>query len=296
MWVTQRVYSENRENEGGSIVTSESIRDFRESGRVLIRDTGFMYLLPHPALRKWISNYTITFPYDSQMSNEYAIIPHGSATLVFSSTESNISGELFGPMTRPICVGKEANSSNALFIVEFQPAGYYAFSGIPQKELTDLTFPLKDVNPELFRGTAHQFETASTIESFVEAVDELLMTHLNPPVWRQEFSFVHQMIQSGGGVIPVKKLSQNAFYSERHLSRIFDQYMGVQVKSFSRLVRLNRAIRLLRHPHNSMTQVYLQTGYYDMPHFIHDFKSICGITPQAYRDNMSDFYSEIAKF
>ncbi len=40
----------------------------------------------------------------------------------------------------------------------------------------------------------------------------------------------------------------------------------------------------------------IPTGFYDMPHFIHEFKSICGITPQKYQDNMSDFYSEIAKF
>ena len=26
----------------------------------------------------------------------------------------------------------------------------------------------------------------------------------------------------------------------------------------------------------------METGFYDMPHFIHDFMAICGITPQEY--------------
>lgn len=68
------------------------------------------------------------------------------------------------------------------------------------------------------------------------------------------------------------------------------------IKSFARLVRVNKAIRVLRKPQRSLTQVYLQAGYCDLSHFIHDFKSICGITPQEYRDNVSDYYSEIAKF
>jgi AraC-like DNA-binding protein len=70
----------------------------------------------------------------------------------------------------------------------------------------------------------------------------------------------------------------------------------MSAKSLSRLVRVNKAIRLLRNPHNSITFSGEYTGFYDLPHFVHDFKSVCGLTPQEYRNNMSDFYSEIAKF
>ena len=230
------------------------------------------------------------------MSDQYTVIPHGSATLVFTSNESVISGKLFGPITRPACVGREASSFSALFIVEFQPAGYYAFSGMPQKELTDLILPFEDVNPELCRLTIQCFEAATAIESFVETIDKLFIAYLKTTFWRQEFSLANQMILGGGGAISVKELSSSVFYSERHLCRIFDNYMGMSVKAFSRLVRINKAIRLLRQPQCSLTQAYIQTGYYDLSHFIHDFKSICGNTPQEYLDNMSDFYSEIAKF
>ena len=277
-------------------MTNETIKDFRETGRILVRDDSFMYLLPHPALRNWISNYTITFPYSSMMSDQYAVIPHGSATLVFACNENSISGHLFGPMTKPAGVGHEANSFSALFIVEFQPAGYYAFSGMPQKAFTDLILPFEDVNPDLYRLIAQQLEAAATIEDFVASVDRLFLAHLKTAFFGQEFSLANQMIQSRGGLISVKELSQNVFYSERHLSRVFNHYMGMNMKTFSRLVRINKAIRLLQKPHCSMTQVYLGAGYYDMPHFVHDFKAICGITPQEYRNHMSDFYSEIAKF
>lgn len=264
--------------------------------RVLIRDTDFAYLLPHPALNNWISNYTITFPSEGMMSDKYAVIPHGCATLVLSFDGTKILGNLFGPATKPISIGNEANRLRFLFIVEFQPAGYYAFSGMPQNELTDTVIAFETVNPALNRLMAQQMETAADIHNLITEMDRLFLAHLKTAFYRAEFSLANQMIVKSGGAISVKELSKNVFYSERHLGRIFGEYIGVNIKSFSRLVRVNKAIRLLQQPYSSITQTYLQTGYYDMPHFIHDFKSICGITPQEYRDNLSDFYSEIAKF
>lgn len=278
------------------MITKDDIRAFHEADRILIKAEGFIYLLPHPSLRNWISNYTITFPSGSMMSDKYAIIPHGCATLVLSYDGSRFFSNLFGPATKPACVGTEANQFQLLFIVEFQPAGYYAFSGMPQKELTDSMIPIESVNPALKRLMSQQIETATDIHNLITEIDRLFLAHLKIAYFRDEFSLANKMIINSGGSISVKEISQNVYYSERHLGRIFGEYMGVNIKSFSRLVRVNKAVRILRQPHYSITQAYLQTGYYDMPHFIHDFKSICGITPQAYQDNLSDFYSEIAKF
>lgn len=77
---------------------------------------------------------------------------------------------------------------------------------------------------------------------------------------------------------------------------MFEQYLGMNTKTFSRMIRINKAIRLMQNPKRNITGISYETGFYDLPHFIHDFKSVCGMTPQEYRSNMSDFYSEIAKF
>ena len=278
------------------MITRESIKDLRDLGRVLIQDVDFVYLLPHPSLRTLISNYTVTFPCVGMMSDEYSVIPHGSATLVFSFDGNRISSNLFGPITKPACVGRHANCFRLLFIVEFQPAGYYAFSGMPQKELTNCVLSFDAVNPAMNCLMAEKLEAAPDLSSLITEMDRLFLAHLKIAFYQQGFSLANQMIIHSGGLLSVKELSQNAFYSERHLNRIFDEYMGIGIKSFSRLVRVNRAIHLLRRRDYSLTEVYLETGFYDMPHFIHTFKSICGTTPQEYRDNMSDFYSAIAKF
>lgn len=143
---------------------------------------------------------------------------------------------------------------------------------------------------------ANELEICLSIESLISKIDRLFLAHLKGSFYRQEFTQANQLIITRGGALSVQELSQNIFYSERHLGRIFDEYMGMSVKSFSRLVRINKALKLLQRRDYSLSQVFMETGFYDMSHFIHDFKTICGITPQAYRNNMSDYYSEIAKF
>lgn len=263
---------------------------------MLVRDDSFVYLYPHPAISRWISNYTITFPKSCTMSDSYTILPDGSATLVFTCGGGSTCGQLFGPLDKPIQVGREANFAELLFIVEFRPGGYYAFSGIPQKEMTSFILPFDDVNPTLYRLIKLCLEESRSASSFIADVDRLFMAHLKTDAFQQGFSQANQMIIQSGGLISIKELSDGVFYSERHLNRLFDEYVGVSTKSFSRLVRVNKALMLMRRPSLGILQICLETGYYDMPHFVRDFKSMCGVTPQEYRNSMSDFYNAIAKF
>ena len=277
------------------MITKDEIPSFRETYRVLVRADDFMYLLPHPALRDWISNYTITFPNKNTISDNYTVIPHGSATLVFSCDRNGISGNLFGPTTKPYMVGSHANHFDMLFIIEFQPAGLYAYTSIQQKELADHIIPFELIDSMLCRLIAELLENAGSIHELITGLDRLLLSNLHTTYPSELNQATHMIIESAGN-ISARELSGAVYYSERHLNRIFDQCLGMSTKSFSRLVRINKAIRLLRDPRNSITYACNVTGFYDLPHFIHDFKSVCGLTPQEYRSSMSDFYSEIAKF
>ncbi len=277
------------------MITKKDIQNFCETYRVLARADDFIYLLPHQALRNWISNYTITFLSKNMISKNYTVIPHGSATLVFSFDGKGLYSNLFGPATKSCMVGDQANQFDMLFIIEFQPAGLYPFAGINQKELTDHTIPFELINPILNKLIAEMLYNASNIYQLITSLDRLLLSNRHTAC-PSELSFVTQMIIEDIGNISAKKLSDSVYYSERHLNRIFNQYLGMNIKTFSRLVRINKAIRLLHDPQISITKTCNLTGFYDLPHFIHDFKSACGFTPQEYRSNMSDFYTEIAKF
>lgn len=96
------------------MLTGQSIQEFYKTNRILYRDTGFMYLLPHASLRKWISHYCLTFPSPNMMSEQYTIMPHGATTLVFTVESSIINSNLFGPITTPVNVGHNINTYNII--------------------------------------------------------------------------------------------------------------------------------------------------------------------------------------
>lgn len=263
--------------------------------RILLRDEGVIYLLPHPELRTWISNYTLSFPAESGVSEAYTIIPHGSATLAVSWHPDRMAVDLFGPATKVCFVGQRANQAECLLIVEFQPAGLFALTGIRQKELADQCYPLELIDTGLSSRLKQLLETARTLSSLVTALDSLLLNSRAADCALPVTSVISRVLKERGD-ISVRELSSGAFYSERHLNRIFEYQAGMNLKSFARLVRINHGIRLLQDGRSSITFVADTAGYYDLPHFIHEFRSVCGFTPQEYRLNMSDFYSEIAKF
>lgn len=277
------------------MIIKKDILTFHQTDRILLRENDFVYILPHPLLRRQISNYTVTFPNKEIISDNYTVIPHGSATLVFSRGGSDLSSNLFGPLTKPCMVGRLANQYDMLLIIEFQPAGLSAFTGINQKELADQRIPFEGISSTLNSLLSEALESASDLDELIGLLDMLLLKNLYA-AYPPELQIATDIMVKNAGNISCKELSSLVYYSERHLNRIFKNYLGMTTKTFSRMVRINKAIQLMQNPKCSITCASFETGFYDLPHFIHDFTSVCGMTPQEYRNNMSDFYNEIAKF
>lgn len=277
------------------MIAKKDIHTFHETPRILLRENEFVYILPHPALRDRISNYTITFPSTEIISDGYTVIPHGGATLVCSYNRRELAGDLFGPMTKPCRVGGLANQNELLVIIEFQPAGLLAFTGVNQKELANQFISFELINPTLNRLILEALECSMDLNELVCCLDRILLDNVYPqtPIALQ---MATDMMMKSAGNISCKELAASVYYSERHLNRLFQYHFGMNTKTLSRLVRINKVIRLMKNPRYSVACASLETGYYDVSHFIHDFQSVCGLTPQDYRNRMSDFYSEIAKF
>ena len=282
------------------MIKKSDIEKYKDTNRILIQEKNVcIYVLPHISLKQYISNYTITFPQSAISTNaiteNYTVLPHGSATLVIEVVTDNISIDLSGPATIPDVVGASAIQKEILVIVEFQPAGLFALTGITQTELTDKAIPLDLIDPILNGLIREIIEKSDSIEMLVSELDTIFYKSCKHPYSSQMKSAIYEIIKYSG-VLPIKNVSQNLHYSERQLGRIFNQHLGTSPKLFSRLVRINYALRLLRNTTKTIETISGLTGYHDSSHFFRDFKSVCEITPKEFRLKMSDFYNEINKF
>lgn len=277
------------------MINKESLENISKNKNILIRERDFAYLLPCEQLRSLISNFTITFPNNSMITDDYTIMPHGSVTLVLFSYCTEIYSILFGSTTKPVKVGNIANKCDVIFIVEFQPAGICPFIKLNHKELTDKIVPFSMVHSSLDTTLRNIFMTSLTVIDLLLEFEKTLLQSIQFRYPTELEHAIKTIIQMKGNISSAE-LTGTVFYCSRHLNRLFNSNLGMSIKSFTRLVRINNSIQLLNDYTNTLEFICEKLGYYDVSHFIKEFKIICGLTPQEYKDNMSDFYSEIAKY
>lgn len=85
-------------------------------------------------------------------------------------------------------------------------------------------------------------------------------------------------------------------YSERHVRRIFNEWLGMSIESFVQYKRYLKALHLVHQSNLSLTQIAHDSGYYDQSHFIREFKSYTNLTPKEYRQKKSSFPGHLYYF
>lgn len=72
--------------------------------------------------------------------------------------------------------------------------------------------------------------------------------------------------------------------SKKQFERLFNSFVGVNPKEYTRIVRFQKALAYLQHlPIDGMNlaQIAYASAYADQSHFIREFKRFCGYTPKG---------------
>jgi AraC-like DNA-binding protein len=254
-----------------------------------------LFITPHETLKPYISTYNILFPDKNMLSEKYTFIPDASGTLSFAYDGKSIKGELWGASTRINVIGSEANNYNFLLLVELKPCGLYQLTGVDQKEITDIRIDLDAIDKSLNASLCNIIEQAIDTSHLVNGLNAIFLSHIGDVYQTNTIIGLISKIHDNNGFLHIKELSCSEHYSERHLNRLFYQYIGMNVKLYSRIVRINTAINQLQNSKGNYTFLAQQAGFYDQAHFINDFKALCGVSPTIYLKNMSDFSNETYK-
>jgi transcriptional regulator GlxA family with amidase domain len=94
-------------------------------------------------------------------------------------------------------------------------------------------------------------------------------------------------------MITVAEITAIAGVGERHLERLFKQYIGLSPKFFTRIIRFSTIFQLIEQQDPSWAGLAYETGYFDQSHFIRNFKAFTGEDPSRYgfdEKNMANFF------
>ena len=197
------------------MVSQADLQSYQDFSRILLKAKDYLYVLPHRLLRSYVANYTV--------------IPNGSSTLVFSFDGNEIYAGLFGAATKINQVGEQANKLDVLFIIEFYPHGLYPFLKADQSELKDCLLPFESVDRLLYKRIYQAFEQAADVYELLNQVDQILMASMQDTFVKNELILAMDRIIAEGDKLTVKELAGTVHYSERHLNRIFGQFVGTNV-------------------------------------------------------------------
>jgi AraC-like DNA-binding protein len=212
-----------------------------------------------------------------------------------SVSTNGVSSSLRGVNTKACNVGAHANRMDLLLLIEFHSGCLYTFIHENQCELIDFSFKLQDLDKTLAQSIECELIKSECIEDLIESLDKIFITRLSEFCTEKRIAAMTNKIFMHGGNISIRDLSTEFGYSEKHINRLFLQYVGISPKGFSRIVRINYALRLLQDNPTQLMDAAIQAGFFDQPHFNHDFKMICGLSPKEYIKNISLFYKDTFK-
>ena len=89
---------------------------------------------------------------------------------------------------------------------------------------------------------------------------------------------IDEVVRSSGNV-DIAGLAAELGYTHRYCDMVFKQSMGMTIKKFASIARMQKAIRLLQNDDIDYDAIYEELGYYDQSHLINDFKKFTTYTP-----------------
>ncbi len=172
------------------------------------------------------------------------------------------------------------------FVATFTPAGASAFIRDKFSLFRDASASLENVIGNRANELRDNIGNAASFEERVEIIENYLRSSI---MWQQTLRLkplIHSTAFASRCCFSatVEQMAREACVSFRTLDRMFQTHIGLTPKEFLKIERLKFAIGLMRtRSRLSLTEIAIDSGFFDQPHFNKDFKNVIGITPAGFR-------------
>jgi AraC-like DNA-binding protein len=179
----------------------------------------------------------------------------------------------------------ENTANTGTVLVIFKEAGAAYFFREPLHELYNESLSLEYfVKREQLTALEERLSTAIHNNERVQLVEQFLLARLQPAKTDLLVTTAIEQIRLYGGNIRMTELAEKLYTSKSPLEKRFRQVVGTTPKKFANIIRMKSALFAMQSPLIENTDYRL--GHYDQAHFIHDFKTFTGTTPEQYLKNL----------
>ena len=258
---------------------------------------------PRPELKSWIKLFWI-FECRSEDPIPETLVADGCPELIIHFrtpfAEIGCSGQELvmqptavacGQLTRPLVL--QSSLDAGMFGIRFQPHGMTPFISAPMKSLTDARIAAVD----LFKGIDQLVEEmlrSSNDERRVAACNRFLIRSLDFDRENVGIQRALDRIWLSRGRISVKSLSELMGVSRRSLELTFQKAVGISPKMYCRVVRFRNVYDAMSNESSlNWIRIALDSGFFDQPHLIRDFRQFAGESPTAFLAGQTQFAQSV---
>lgn len=186
--------------------------------------------------------------------------------------------------------GEITESGNeGMVAVVFYPDGLSSFIKVPLIEFTGLIVDLELVFGKAIKEVREKICEANSNEKRISLIEYFLLNQLKAKENRfnNDIRYAVSQMQLNNKT-SILQLASDINMSKRNFERKFLENVGLTPVFFNRIVRFQKAIKLINQQNKlSFTELSYLSGYYDQSHFIRDFKQFYGQPPKEFNQNQN---------
>lgn len=173
--------------------------------------------------------------------------------------------------------------------VRFKPGVLGLFIKCKQDELTDGIIDAEEIFPNDFRETERRIREMNDPEQMIREIEKYFLNRMNPGLKEMQIITTIKFLYNDPAQLKIEILKEKTGMDYKQLERSFRKFVGVQPKHFINMIKFNFAAKqMYEQPEKPLTQIALDSGYYDQSHFIKNFKQFSGQNPKNYFHNGSE--------
>ncbi|MFT3912445.1 MAG: AraC family transcriptional regulator [Ferruginibacter sp.] len=230
------------------------------------------------------------------------IIPMGNIEIIFNfSDEPPIQAALGNKQFQlPKCFINGFNTmpvkiqlpdKHILLGVQLHPVAVKQLLGIPASEFADILVDLSLVDRSfntLWNDLANKQSFDEKVSIIVNWLQSKLVNVQPREVFINNF-LINELKQN----ISVPGLAKTVCYSTRQLSRKMMELTNLNTEDVLLYKKYLRAVHLIQHSNQSLTDIAYDSHFADQSHFIKTFRSFTQLTPAQYRQSKSPLQGHI---
>ncbi len=253
----------------------------------------YVQILPPPDLRNVISFYWIGRKKAFAAQTPTYLLPDARIELLMNFRSSCLirseqeqtkvtagSCTMTGSQTAPRW-GECLDGTIECLGVIFQP-GAFPFLDRSAKDCTDSIQPLPTgTGFDWVYGVLENFETPLAAIDPIERCLRQTAKRFSPPT---DLKTALARLERSDGTERIGTICDDLGCSRQRMNRLFEQFIGVSPKKYSRLVRFHRVFQHLQlTPEPDWADTAIQFGYYDQAHLIQEFQEFTATTPAKFQ-------------